>query len=99
MPLRSMLALHVLVGRVVIRTHKDSAAKQKLTIPAFEPGQCGIDEDGAEGRAEARCETLQADLNWVRWEDVVEEDGKEVEHGVEVHAWVELLAGAFRPSR
>lgn len=58
---------------------------------AFEPGQGGIDEDGAEGGAETGSKTFETDLDWVGREDVAEEQREEVEERVEVHAFGESV--------
>lgn len=60
---------------------------------AFEPGEGGVDEDGAKSRAETGCESFETDLDWVGWEDPAEEEREEIEQGVEIHAYIGLLLG------
>lgn len=55
---------------------------------AFEPGQSGIREDGTKGRAETGRQASETDFNWIGIKDGAEFQREEVEHRIEVHAWV-----------
>jgi hypothetical protein len=43
-------------------------------------------ERGEVAHRKAGSKTLETNLDWVGWEDIVEECWEEVEHAVEVHA-------------